>query len=491
MDNQLNLAKYFLLLNNHKKVIAAVALAVMTIAVIVSYLLPRKYEASSTVFIERNVISDLVKGIAVTASVEDKVRFVSYALVSRPLLSKVVDKLDMKVRNEADKEKLINQFQKNTQVKLKDNEKSEEGLFTILATHEDPKIAQDYVNTLVRTYIEENVSSKRESSFGATRFLSDQISSFRDKMNQAEEQVEVFKRSQGVALTTDETALLQENAMAQQKLDELRIRRSQLESMRNIMRKNDPLRGHVAALQKRLEELRTQYTESYPEVQMVKAEIDTARQQIHSRGSGGAPMAVDPNEMEKIEVELRATRSAEGFQSGVIGRNNALLRSIPTAKSNLQRLERDMATQKDFYESLVNRHSQAEVSKQIELQDKAINFKIIDPAILPKTPVSPNRPKIILIGIVAGLAAAIGVIVGIDMFNPAIRCVSGIKELGVPLMAVIPRIRVEEEILKEKVSDTKLYRFAGCYFGAILLVLATEAIGYSIVDMVATALFGR
>jgi succinoglycan biosynthesis transport protein ExoP len=484
MANEFDYAKYLLLLKSHKRLFAGVALAVMTVAVIVSYVLPRKYQATSTVFIEKNVITDLVKGIAVTASIEDKVKVIGYALGSRPLLSKVIDNLDMNVRNDGDREKLISQFQKNTQVKIKDNE----GLFTVIATNEDPRLARDYVNTLVRTYIEQNVSSKRESSYGATRFLSDEINAFRDKMDKAEEKVDEYKRSQGVLLTSDQSVLLQENAAAQQKLDELRIRSSQLESMRNIIKNNNPVRTRVAALQKRLEELRTKYTDNYPEVIMVKTEIETAQQQINSGRSGGEPMAVDPQEMAKVVAELRATRAAEAFQQGIISRNNALLRSIPAAKSDLQRLQRDVETQKDFYNSLVNRHSQAEVSKQIEIQDKATNFRIVDPAVTPKTPISPNRPKIILLGIVAGIAVAFGVLMCIDKFDPAIRCVNGLKEVGLPVMAVIPRIRVEEEVQKEMKRDLTLYRVAGCYFAVILFVLGSEVLGYSFVDMVISRL---
>jgi uncharacterized protein involved in exopolysaccharide biosynthesis len=148
-----------------------------------------------------------------------------------------------------------------------------------------------------------------------------------------------------------------------------------------------------------------------------ETEIETARQQMRSRGPGGAPMAVDPQELEKIEVELRATRSAEAFQNGVIARNNGLLRSIPEAKSNLARIEREKESQKEFYDSLVNRHSQAEVSKQIEVQDKATNFRIVDPAVTPKTPVSPNRAKIILIRIVAGLASGFGILMALTSSN--------------------------------------------------------------------------
>jgi hypothetical protein len=211
---------------------------------------------------------------------------------------------------------------------------------------------------------------------------------------------------------------------------------------------------------------------------------------MRTRGPGGVPMAVDSQEMEKIEVELRATRSAEAFQYGVISRNNTLLRSMPAAKSNLQRLERDLGSQKEFYQSLVNRQNQAEVSKQLEVQDKATNFKIVNPAVTPKTPFSPDRVKIILMGIVAGLITAFGVLICIDMFDPAIRSVGTLKELGLPVMAIIPRIRVEEEVQKEQKRDLRLYRVAGCYLTVILFVLGTEALGYSFVDMVISRLQG-
>jgi hypothetical protein len=126
----------------------------------------------------------------------------------------------------------------------------------------------------------------------------------------------------------------------------------------------------------------------------------------------------------------------------------------------------------------------------LEIQDKARSFKIIDPAVLPLSPVSPDRVKIILIGIVAGLASAFGILIFLDRSNPAIRSVSGLKEMGVPVMAVIPRILIDEDVSKERKGDVRLYRLAGCYFGIILFVLLTEAVGYSVVDKVASALLG-
>ena len=56
-------------------------------------------------------------------------------------------------------------------------------------------------------------------------------------------------------------------------------------------------------------------------------------------------------------------------------------------------------------------YGKTQVSTQAELQTKEGTFKIVDPAVLPITPVSPNRIKIILLGIIAGLAGAAGLIV--------------------------------------------------------------------------------
>lgn len=200
-STELDYSKYLHLLLRKKRLFAVISLAIMTAAIIASYIMPKKYEAKSTVFIEKSVISDLVKGIAVTPSVEDKIKVLTYALNSRTLIVKVIDELDLglKKQSDAEMEKLIEEFQKSTIIKIKDKE----GLFTISFTHENPRIARDYINTLVRRYIEENISSKREESYGATKFLSEQIDTFKQKLDQSESQVNQFKQEKGALLATD------------------------------------------------------------------------------------------------------------------------------------------------------------------------------------------------------------------------------------------------------------------------------------------------
>jgi succinoglycan biosynthesis transport protein ExoP len=188
-SSEMDYKKYLQILARNKERFAVIALLLMTAVFVVSFLLPRKYQATSTVFIEKNVISELVKGITVTPSMEDTINVLTYAITSRTLLTKVVDSLDLNLgKNQGDTEELIKRLQRNTTVKVKDK-----NLFTISFTDQNPRVARDFVNTLVRLYIEDNMSSKRGESYDATKFLSEQIATFNTKLEKAEAEVNAYK----------------------------------------------------------------------------------------------------------------------------------------------------------------------------------------------------------------------------------------------------------------------------------------------------------
>ncbi|MEI8354880.1 MAG: Wzz/FepE/Etk N-terminal domain-containing protein, partial [Deltaproteobacteria bacterium] len=64
MQNEFDYRKYLNLLLRYKRLFAIAALTIMTGAIVICYLLPKKYEAKSIVFIEKNVLNDLLRGIA-------------------------------------------------------------------------------------------------------------------------------------------------------------------------------------------------------------------------------------------------------------------------------------------------------------------------------------------------------------------------------------------------------------------------------------------
>jgi len=471
--------KYVQLVTRRKELFVLIALLIMTIVFAVSYLLPRKYESSSTVFIEKNVISELVKGITVTPSMEDTINVLTYAITSRTLLSKVVDSLDMNLSKQG-RDELIKELQRNISVKVKEKNNQ----FTISFVNSDPRIARDFVNTLVRLYIEESTSSKRGESYDATKFLSEQISTFNVKLEKAEAEVNAYKREKGGVISIDEGKLFEEINLAQQKLYDLELRRRQLEGMRQATRKSgDPLQMRLVSLQKRLEELRVQYTDSYPEVVSVKGDIETVKEQLKGR-RGVEPQPLDPQEMAKIESEVSALKVAEAGLRRHIATNKQVLQSIPEAKAGLAKLEVEKENQKKIYDQLYSRHGQSEVSKQMEVQDKSTTFRIVDPAILPYKPSSPNRLMIMLAGIAGGIGGAFALLMLLDQLDGSAKDVSFVKSLGAPVLAVVPRMQDPVLVAKRHKRSVRIFVASGIYFLLMLVFPAMELLELPYVDKV-------
>ncbi len=470
-SNDTDYKRYLALAMRNKKLCIITALVIMTVVTIASYVIPNKYEAKSTVFVEKSVISELLKGLTFTPSAEDKIKVLTYALNSRTLITKVIDELDMKKGGDAELERLIKNLQDHTQIKIKDKE----GLFVISFQDKNPKLARDYVNALVRRYIDENTSSKREESYGATKFLSEQLSTFREKLLKSEDEANAYKRGTGAVATMDPSSLLKDINDSQQRADELKIKQAQTETLIAGLGKINSVQPNLSALQKRLQELQLQYTDNYPEIIRLKDDIRALEEQ--KKSGHGASRPADSPEYDRLASELRALRQAESNLRANIARNRGLLQSIPSAKAHLDSLEREKQSQKALYESMLARQGQSEVSKQMEVQDKSTVFRVVDPAVLPIKPVSPNRVKLILMGILAGIGGGLGLVILRDQMDDSVKNVDMAKSFGLPVLAIIPRIEDPAASAVQVKRDRRLYLVAGLYFMVILSVLALEALG--------------
>lgn len=475
---QLDYKQYLGLIVRKKEWFVGISILVFLLSILVSFVLPRKYEAVSTVFIEKNVISELVKGITATPSMDDTIKVLTYAITSRTLLTKVVDSLEMNP-NKTGKtvsEDTIKGIQKRITVKVKDK-----NLFIISFVDQNPKMASDFVNTLVRLYIEENLSSKRGESYEATTFLSDQINTFKDKLDKAEAAVNQYKSDKGGVIAVDEAKLFEGISQAQQKLHELEIQRRQLEASRQDLSKGSaPLRVTLSNQQRQLEELQSKYTDSYPEIIRLKAEIESTKAQI---SSGKAQTVVTP-ELSKVEAQIGALRASEESLRRYIGTNQALLRNIPSAKAGLEQLQIEKENQKNLYNQLVARHGQSEVGKQMEVQDKSMTYRVVDPAILPTKPVSPQRLKIMLLGLVGGIAVAFGILYLLDTMDSSLKNSEAARQFGLPVLAVIPCIEdaVQQELQKKR--SKKLLFAAGISYLFLAVFPAMEVLQLPYMDKV-------
>ncbi|EPR30552.1 polysaccharide chain length determinant protein, PEP-CTERM locus subfamily [Alkalidesulfovibrio alkalitolerans DSM 16529] len=467
--------RFVRLMLSRKRLFVSIALLVMTSAVVFSYSLPKQYEATSTVFIEQSVINDLVRGIAMTPSVSAKVRLLSVSILSRAMLMRVLNILDKDVhfKTDAQREAYVNNLRERIIINLRERQ----GVFYITFRDTDPKYARDVVNTLTQVYIEESTASKRDESLEATRFLSDQIESFKKRIDAVENEINAYKSEHGLRLAVNEGIIRFEIAEAEKKLEALRLRRLELEAQERLLASGYGGQGRLVEMERALSSLLATYTENHPRVTRLKSEMDALR-----ASPDGAPRDVNAQARAMIRVELNANSQLEERQLAIIEEQKQMLREIPVIRTGLNELIRKKENETVIYNQLVGRYGQSEVSKQMEMENKAVTFRIVDPAILPEFPVSPKRLQIILMGMVAGLGIAFVCVFLLDKVRHSVKSQADLRSLKQQILAVVPAMRKPDEERKQKRADRRFLAVATAYFSLIVVVAASEAMGKPYVE---------
>jgi len=481
-EGSVDLMRYVHLALEKKGLLVSIALSVMLISIIVCYSLPKKYKAESIVFIEQNVISDLVKGIAITPSMDMKIKAIKVTMLSRSMMLDVIKSLDLdlELENQTEMDSLIKSLQKRIKIALDEKR----GVFMISFADKDPVLARDVVNTLTRIYIEENTSTKRKESFEATQFLAEQIDVFKKRIDAAEEEIDTFKAGSGLLLVSDEMALRREIEQAEDELENIRIRINSLETSRSLLLRNTPLRKQLEAQQDSLEQLKTRYTDNHPKVKQLESSINETRRLMKAKGKSELNAVYRTEEYQSIKVKLASFNKLRENLEAETAKNRETIRKIPALKTQLSELIRKRNNEAIIYEQLVSRYGKSEVSKEMELQDKSMSFRVLDPAVIPTIHSSPNRPIIILAGIVLGFGLGIGLIVLMDLINPAIKNVDDFKEFGLTVLAVVPKVTNEEATARQRRKARFIYAAGITGLMVALAFFAMEFLNLGLVDKV-------
>lgn len=500
-SSQAEILRYLKLIAKKRYLFIITSLCIMSVIVWGSYFIPEKYEAKSVIFIERNVIEELVKGIAITPSMDSRIKVLRDTMLGRSLVLDVLRKLDLdsEAQDDQELEEMIVKFQEKTNIRVRNN-----NLVTVSFTNKDPMLAKDYINNLVSEYVEKNIFAKREEAYDATKFLNKQVAFFKEKMDKGEEEIIKFRQEQGIFIALDERSIINEIKNYEKQIEEVKIKENGLIATRNSIKRQleneDPftvtmfnsrdIEGTIKSLEDRLKQLLVSYTENYPEVIRLSAEIEALKKQEANQSSGSSNIRTDSEisainpvyqELKQrlmgIETEISSINAKEKYLTALIKKKEEELRNIPESRKKLADLQKERDSFKNVYEQLLVRLGQSEVSKQMEIEDKATTFRIIEPAILPTIPVSPNRKALILAGIVIGFLGGFGVIFLLDNMDDSVKTLDTLKILGMPVFAVIPHIQSAEDVIKGRKKDILLYSIAGLYMLVILGVLAMEFLG--------------
>ncbi len=448
--NSQELRRYWGVILRRKYLALSIALGVLSVCTIAAFVLPQVYEANSTVFIQRSTMTDpIIQGTpGISNSLEERLRTVQDRITSRHIIERVVKTLNPNA-NTKDPQKLealITGIQKSIKVTVKSSEgRGSADLFAISYEGENPQQVKDFVNTLTSVFVEENTSFSRSEAYNAFEFIQKQVGEYKAKLEESDAALIAFRV----------------------KYPRVPVMfRESVSTPVTLAPSISPEQARLTELNRQLTTLLSKYTENHPEVVKTRAEIAEVKREAAL--SSVARNAASATRRTPATVTRRSPAPAPetaGLPAGLSSK----------AQEEWMKLQHDRSVQQKIYDDLVQKLENARVAKDLEFTKKASAFRVTDPAILPYTPIKPDRVRFILVGIFLGIAAGIGAVFGIEHLRHSFTDEDSIeKSLGVPVLVTIPTVNNAAENLAARRLDIKVLIAASAYLSIIILILIRE-----------------
>ncbi len=114
-------------------------------------------------------------------------------------------------------------------------------------------------------------------------------------------------------------------------------------------------------------------------------------------------------------------------------------------------LDREYANIQQQYNTAVANLASASTGERIEVLSKGARVSLLEPATRPDSPSKPKRRTIVLLGLVSGIGAGLGLVLLIELLNRAVRRPKDlIDAFGITPLATIPYMQTPEEVFARR-----------------------------------------
>ncbi|MFP4246740.1 MAG: XrtA system polysaccharide chain length determinant [Halochromatium sp.] len=468
--------------------------------------IPNEYRASARVHVDtRSMLAPLLRGLAVGTDINQRVSMMTRMMLTRPNLEKVARATDLHLQaaTEAQMDGVINRLRSGTQI-----QGTREGdIYNISYKSRDPQEAYKVVQALLDLFVEGALSDTRSDSEMARRFIDQQIDAYEQRLEQAEQRLADFRRENVGMLPGDRGDYYQRLQSAQAELRNTELELQEAEHRRDEIERQltgeeptfgimdqmasgasgrrsvDPeLEARIQRLQERLDELSLSFTDQHPDIRSIKRTLEQLEQQredllaqlpAESPAQQGGNLEANPVFQQlrmakaNAEIEVSALQVRVAEQRRRIEELQGLVNTIPEVEAELKRLNRDYSVNQENYKALLQRREQANLSQNVEDQGEQVQFQVIEPARLPKSPSAPNRPAMFSGVLVLGLGAGGGLAFLMSQLRPVFDDRRTLNRLtGFPVLGNVGFHRSEQQRKRERFW---LLAFIGV---ALLLLLA-------------------
>jgi capsular exopolysaccharide synthesis family protein len=464
-ESELNLAEYVGMLRRHWKLALVCCVVGLAGAGIHYAITPKAYQATTTIQIERRNLTPLSN--AQNPWLENYWNMEFYPtqyelLQSRGLAERVVKSLDLMEdpafnpgaakegahgANAEGDDAVLGSLADQIRGGLSVEPVRTTQLVQLSFRAASPEFAAKAANAFAEAYIDMGVEDRFATAGKASTFLSSQIETLKQEIQDKETQLQAFsRRSDIVSMDPAANVTLKRlealNAQYIEAKKERIEREAQYHETLNGPRESmtDSLsngvvsdtRAQILKLERDYETKLKTFKPDFPDMVGLKTEIDKARQHL-TEVVGEQVSKVKSNALAAYQTSLRQEQALENdlntLKREAIDQNSAAV--------EYTNLKVEIQTRRDLLDELLRKQSETEVA--VRLQDtRQSNIRIIDKALVPGGPFQPSLRKDVSYGLLLGLLFGIGCAVMIEFLDRTVKSPEEVeRRLGLPMLAVI------------------------------------------------------
>ena len=483
-EYELTFGDYLSILKRRWLQMLVVFILVLMAAIAAAIFLPPTYQSTGTILIESQQIPDDVVKATVTSYAGERIEVIKQRVMTRDNLYRIIQKYSLypKQIDSETTSTLIDNMRESISVVLvnADVERSGGGRATIAFKvgfeYEKPDVAHKVANELVTLFLDENVKARTERATETTEFLTQEVENLRKELEGVENKVASYKQEHSNSLPEHmemHMSTLQRSESDIKEIDrdykstqeELRYLDVELASAKANVKTN--ANGEIVSPTSELEKAKAElerslglYKETHPTIRALRRKIEALEKPVETKTSS-KPVRADiatelviakvQAQIEAAKVRLNSLAQQRKSLESRVDQLQAQVTLSPQVERGLFTLMRDYENAKSKYEEVKSKQINAKIAENLEQENKAERFSMLEPPIFPDKPIKPNRKKVIALGFGAGIAGALALAILLETLDRRVRGVEALTSLiNMRPLVIIPYISTNAEVKRRK-----------------------------------------
>jgi uncharacterized protein involved in exopolysaccharide biosynthesis len=466
----------------HRRVMTISFVGVFLGAVLGTFLLPSRYQATSKILVKHERMDPPISADSsgstpqFSEAVTDTEVNSEVELIRSPdLLAKVATASGLQNKphsiwtnlwsRDSDPQKVLAATVRTLRNDLRVEALPKTNIISITYDSASPQQSAQVLNTLVDLYMEKHLAVHQAA--GTYDFFHEQAQHYEHGLSEAESRLVKFRKAEGVVAPGQEkTATLQKITEFRAQLKQTQAAIAETEHRRQVLEAqagtvpsrtttearlsdNPQLMGQLKFTLLNLELKRTELLQKFEPTYRLVKEVDTQLEQTRS-----AIEAAEKSQLreettnrnptyEWVDAELAKTRSelaAQQARSEVLKRTVASYEQQASVLDRQESVEQDLQRKKkaeeDNYLLYQRKQEEARISNALD-RSRILNVAVAEPAAVPDLPAR-SRLFTLLVGLLAAIAASVASATTAEYLNPSLKTpVDVIEYLDVPVLASI------------------------------------------------------